>query len=170
MKSVATLLILLLICFENIAGEKMNELIDVITGDIWELAEGVHNEIPLVIRFRSELTKNSNISNHPQLIKIYWKYSSLKSITGMPSESDNKQMEIFENRLVKVLESDLSGILTSVVTTNGTREWVIYTKSKDLFSEKLHEMPQEIKPYPISIETEKDLNWGYFFNRVKPVE
>jgi len=71
-------------------------------------------------------------------------------------------MEVFENRLVGALESDLSGLLANVITTNGYREWVLYTKSVDVFSERLHNMPQEKEPYPIQIEADHDPGWTYY--------
>lgn len=132
----------------------------------WAVAEGTHNNLPLMIRFRSNLTSELDISNHPQLIQVYWNYSKHES--GMPSSGDSQHMEIFENRLVYALENDLTGILVAVITTGGVREWVYYTKSLDAFAERLHNMPQESAPYPIEIETDNDPAWEYFFNQVRP--
>lgn len=132
----------------------------------WAVAEGTHNNLPLMIRFRSNLTSELDISNHPQLIQIYWNYS--KHDSGMPSSVDSQHMEIFENRLVDALENDLTGILVAVITTGGVREWVYYTKSLDAFAERLHNMPQESAPYPIEIDTDNDPEWEYFFNQVRP--
>lgn len=112
------------------------------------------------------MTSELDISNHPQLIQIYWNYS--KHDSGMPSSVDSQHMEIFENRLVDALENDLTGILVAVITTGGVREWVYYTKSLDAFAERLHNMPQESAPYPIEIDTDNDPEWEYFFNQVRP--
>ena len=144
----------------------MEDLATIIEIDQWAIAEGTHNELPLMIRFRSKLTPAIDVSSHPQLIRIYWEFGSHAS--GMPSNSDSEDMEVFENRLVEALESDLAGILTSVITTNGYREWVYYTTSIDTFAARLHNMPQEQEPYPIKIETEADPNWDYYFNSVRP--
>ena len=86
----------------------------------------------------------------------------------MPDSEDSASMEVFENRLVESLEADMSGILTSVITTNGYREWVFYSKSVESFSEKLHNMPQQKEPYPIDIQADSDPGWNYFFNSVRP--
>jgi hypothetical protein len=85
----------------------------------------------------------------------------------MPSLGESREMEIFENRLVDAIESDLSGVLAGVVTTNGYRIWVIYVMDIDVFSERLHYMPQEDSPYPIRVETFSDSDWDFFFDNVR---
>ena len=148
------------------ADKNMEALSEIIKSDQWAVAEGTHNDLPLMIRFRNKLSPGSSISNHPQLIRIYWDYTPHES--GMPSTNDSQSMEVFENRLVDALETDLSGVLAAAITTNGYREWVWYCLSTDVFAERLHNMPQETEPYPIEIETENDPEWAYFFNTVRP--
>lgn len=142
------------------------DLKSVIKGDLWAISEGTHNDLPIMIRFRNKLDRNEHTDNHPQLIHVYWEYSEHES--GMPTKIESSSMEIFENRLVDALESDLSGFLSAVITTNGYREWVYYTTSIDAFAERLHNMPQETDPYPIKIEADLDPEWDYFFNQVRP--
>ncbi len=143
----------------------MEALRHIIKNDQWAVAEEMHNDLLLIIRFRNELTPDSGIFNHSQLIRIYWDYTQHES--GMPSTDESQSMEVFENRLVDALEADLSGVLSAVITTDGYREWVWYCLSTEVFAERLHNMPQEADPYPIEIETEKDPKWSYFFNQVR---
>ncbi|TMN86517.1 hypothetical protein CWB72_19675 [Pseudoalteromonas phenolica] len=157
---------ILLITASTHAEKRMEVLRDIINSDQWAVAEGTHNDLPLMIRFRNKLSKDSSISNHPQLIRIYWDYSPHES--GMPSTDDSQSMEVFENRLVDALETDLSGVLAAAITTNGYREWVWYCVSTEVFAESLHNMPQETEPYPIEIEAESDPEWDYFFSQVRP--
>ncbi len=144
----------------------METLSNIIENDEWAGAEGTHKGLPLLIRFRPKLSPALELSAYPQLIQVYWGYTEHPS--GMPSPEDSERMEVFEDRLVGALESDLSGLLASVITTNGYREWVLYTKSVDVFSERLHNMPQEEEPYPIQIEADHDPGWTYFFENVRP--
>jgi hypothetical protein len=161
-----TLISWLFISVITFAESNMKELSVLIENDQWAVAEGTHNDLPLMIRFRDKFVQGVNISNHPQLIQIFWEYSEHES--GMPSTEDSQSMEVFENRLVEALEGDLTGVLSAVITTNGVREWVYYCKSTDSFAKKLHNMPQESEPYPIGIEAGNDPDWEYFFNQVRP--
>ncbi len=139
---------------------------DIISRDKWAGAEGTHNELPLIIRFRHEVSKDSNLKDLPHLIQIFWDFEDDPS--GMPNNEESDAMRIFEDRLVDALEPDLTGILTATITTNRYREWVYYVKSVDSFAEGLHAMPQEKEPYPIEIKTKEDPSWEYFFNNVRP--
>ena len=142
------------------------ELSEIIKRDQWAGAEGTHNELPLIIRFRNKVSKDCNLKPLPQLIQIFWDFEDSRS--GMPSNEESNAMRVFEDRLVEALEPDLVGILIAAITTNGYREWVYYVKSVEDFSERLHAMPQEGDPYPIDIQTKEDPNWDYFFNNVRP--
>ncbi|MDJ0809365.1 MAG: DUF695 domain-containing protein [Desulfobacterales bacterium] len=142
------------------------DLADIIARDKWAGAEGTHNELPLIIRFRNEVSRDCDLEELPQLIRIFWTFED--SPSGMPSSAESDAMRIFEDRLIDALEPDLSGMLIAAITTNGYREWVYYVRSVEAFSEKLHTMPQEEDPYPIEIQTRNDPEWGYFFNNVKP--
>lgn len=142
------------------------DLSDIVTRDKWAGARGTHNERPLIIRFRNEVSKNCDCKELPHLIQIYWTFED--SPSGMPSSEENEAMRIFEDRLIDALESDLTGILIAAVTTNGYREWVYYVRSVETFAERLHAMPQEEDPYPIEIQTRKDPGWDYFFDHVQP--
>lgn len=144
------------------------DLKEVIERDAWAGAEGVHNELPLIIRFRQEVSKDSHIAVLPLLIKICWRFED--SPSGMPSNVESEAMEVFEDRLVDALEPDIIGMLVAAITTNGYREWVYYVKSVESFAERLHAMPQEEDPYPIEIETQEDPRWDYFFNKIRPEE
>ena len=66
-----TFLMLLTICF-SLRGELSLNLSQILKNDIWSLAEGTHNELPLVIRFRTELTTDVDVSGYPLLIPVFW--------------------------------------------------------------------------------------------------
>ena len=144
----------------------MDSLSTIIRNDQWAGTKGIHNGLPLILRFRNKLVPGVNVSSLPRVVKIYWTYDEHES--GMPSKANSQDMKVFENRLVEALESDLSGVLTAVITTNGYREWVYYVSSIETFASRLQNMPQEQEPYPIEIETEDDPKWEYYFNQVRP--
>ena len=142
------------------------DLADIISRDKWAGAEGTHNERPLIIRFRNEVSKDCDLKELPHLMRVFWTFED--SPSGMPSREENEAMRIFEDRLIDALEKDLAGMLIAAITTNGYREWVYYAKSVETFAERLHVMPQEENPYPIEIQTREDPKWDYFFNNVRP--
>lgn len=147
------------------AQEAKLTIIEIIAKDKWAVADGTHKNLPLIIRFRNEFHKNKpDISGHPHLIQVIWPYES--DASGMPSENSSKQMEVFENRLVKAVETDGSAVLVAVITKSGTREWVFYSGSVDEFGNRLANMPQEKERYPIEITTEPDPEWSFLYSNI----
>ncbi len=133
----------------------------IIKKDTWNLIRGVSDEYPFFLRYRPQITPDVEITDYSQLVMIFWPYETNSS--GMPSNATSERTKIFEDRLVPALEDTDDGVLVGVVTWKGTREWIFYVKSIDVFSDALHFMPQEEEPYPISIETENDPEWKYYF-------
>ena len=143
----------------------MDDLIAIINNDDgWVIEEEVRNDELMVTRFRYELTTKLDKKKYSNLIRVFWNYS--EHSTGLPSPKDVQLMNVFENRLAKALEHDVSGILVAVLTSKGRREWVYYTTSIEVFSDRLHRIPQEVDRYPINIHAYRDEDWKYFFGEV----
>jgi hypothetical protein len=147
------------------AGDEMQKTVkSIVAKDVWTVAEGTHNGKPLVIRFRSEFNEKPDVSQYPKRIKVSWSYDG--GASGMPSAELSKSMEAFENRLVAAVESDVTAVLTAVITNDNRRIWVYYTSTVPTFGKRLNEMPQESKPYPIAIEASDDPTWRFLYDDV----
>ena len=134
--------------------------------DAWAIAEGRHNGLPLLIRFRDQIARDDPKLSLSHLVLVTWRFESNDS--GMPDVAESGAMKAFEDRLLQALEKDRNGTLVAIVTTNGWREWAFYVKSVQAFSSALHDMPQEIDPYPIEIVAEEDATWSYLFETIHP--
>lgn len=77
--------------------------------DAWNGCEGEHLGLPLLIRYRSQLSRSVDLSNHPYLVIIGWNYSDHPS--GMPSLEESACMNRLEGELVNELERDALGVL-----------------------------------------------------------
>jgi hypothetical protein len=84
----------------------------------------------------------------------------------MPDESANTSMGVFEDRLCEAWERDGLAFLAAVLTFDGARQWVFYTRDVAQCGQRLHEMPQEEDPYPIELTTEADPQWQYLHERI----
>ena len=136
----------------------------IVKDDRWAVAEGMHNEKPLLIRFRNELQERPDVSAYPKLVKVVWSYSGGR--TGLPDKSTDENMERFENHLVKAVEPVRIGVLVAVVTNDGTRKWVFYVSNVSAFGRALNDMPQEREPYPIQITAEDDPAWSFLYENI----
>ncbi|WP_093286236.1 DUF695 domain-containing protein [Pseudoxanthomonas sp. CF125] len=149
------------------AGKAMPLTIpNIVENDRWSLAEGTHNDKPLVIRFRDEFLNKPDLSSHPRLVRVVWSYQA--NTSGMPGSDASDQMGVFEDRLVAAVEPSQTAVLVAVLTNDGQREWLFYTPDVSEFGRRLTEMPQEKDRYPIDISTESDPEWSTFYDNILP--
>ena len=129
----------------------------------WSIAEGIHEEMPVIFRFR-EFPDNFQRLDFPSRIHLSWAFQSPTS-NGLPSPSDSLQVAQFEDRLIEAVESDNHSILSLVLTGKGQREFSFHTADPQGFVERLSHMPQEEDRYPIEIYCYEYPTWDYV-NRV----
>ena len=129
--------------------------------DAWSVAEGTHEGLPLLIRFRPKLLERSDRRLFPIRLSVSWTYS--KGASGMPSQDDLDEMNHFEDALVRLVETSSHGVFAAAITNAGVREWIFYVED-DLArtSAAIHDVPQKAEPYPLTIERSKDPEWAFF--------
>ena len=134
---------------------KVNKIAKVIDHDHWAASDGVLESGPYIIRFRTPELESKDVGDYIHRLSVVWPYSN-ESSGAMPENSDSKEMEVFENRLVEAWEHGYNAILTAVLTFDGARQWVFYTKDVDEAGKRISEMPQNEEPYPIELTTDDD--------------
>lgn len=132
----------------------------VLTHDAWTTAEGEVDAGPFILRFRTPIVSRREAASHPYQLVVCWPYAPEDS-AAMPTDSESREMVLFEDRLCEAWEHDGLGFLAAVLTLDGARQWLFYTLDVSACEERLAQMPQESEPYPIELTTEKDADWSY---------
>ena len=70
-------------------------------------------------------------------------------------------MEEFEARVCPVLEHDAHAVLVAILTFDGARQWVFYTRDVPECGKRINAMPQNQERYPIELDAFDDPAWGY---------
>jgi hypothetical protein len=125
----------------------------------WALGRGMHAGQPLVVRFR-QFPPAFPKAAFPERLNIFWEMRR-PDLSGMPSDMDNHELNVFEERLVAAVECDGAAVLSVVLTAAGKREFVFHTADVEQFLDRLTAMPQERLRYPIEIEHYNDVDWFY---------
>jgi hypothetical protein len=144
---------------------KSKQIANILKKDNWALAEGVHEDKPLVIRFRPDLRMVTDFRGYPLLLEIAWPFDSPDE-SGLPCEEEVAAMDQFEERILDAYECDAHAVLTAVITTNGARQWFFYTSDADECGQRLADMPQEEELYPVELTAEDDPNWSFLLEAV----
>jgi hypothetical protein len=141
------------------SNSKVSQLI---REDVWSAIarEGDEEFGPSLLRFRTPVLGPPDTVGYPERLRILWAYANEGS-GELPSEEESAALGEFENRLCPGLEHDDHAALVAVLTFDGARQWVFYTKDCRECVRRIEAMPQNEDPYPIEIDARTDAEWIY---------
>ena len=126
----------------------------------WTVAEGVHEDFPLLIRYRTDVLEDQ-FKATPDLVKIIWEMQYASS-TGLPDAKDHLALDQFEAFLESSIEAPGVGKLYVVVTTGGVRDFYLYVGDVQEFIDKFHSADNSRYPYPIRLEVNRGENGDFY--------
>ena len=124
----------------------------------WGLAIGEDQQSPVIVRYLQERVPDKTRRTYGDLLTIQWKYEVLMA-NGMPTRDQSHQMDIFEGALLKSIEYSGKGILTAVITQDGTREWMMYISEPEKARKLVHGLVATVEGDPVTIEIDADARW-----------
>ena len=139
---------------------KSKQIARVVRQDQWALAQGLHNQKPLVIRYRTGFQDVSDLRGYPSLLHIIWVFEEPDG-NGLPGEEETAALDQFEDRLLAAYEFDFHAALTAVITNDGARQWIFYTSDLEECARRLNTMPQNARRYPIELTADEDPRWTF---------
>lgn len=129
--------------------------------DIWAVAEGRSDGAVALWRYRVPVLGPTGGESHPIGVIVLWPYADPHSGV-LPTEADMAEMSRFEDLLGEAVECDALAVMAAVLTFDGARQWVFYTRDLDHFVERLSALPDyHGEPYPIEVAAEEDPTWAY---------
>ena len=134
--------------------------------DRWSAFELDHPTGPGLLRVRTPVPGPGIVTDHTRLLTVVWAYAE-EGGGEMPDPEASAAMGRFENHLCAAVEADALAILMAVLTFDGARQWVFYTRDVSEFGRRLSVMPDdEGEPYPIELTTREDPTWSYLREEV----
>jgi len=127
----------------------------------WSLARS-HDDSSafFLLRFRTPVLLPAEVESHPTRLAILWAFADEDS-GAVPDPRTQEAMTVFEDRICSAFESDALAVLTAVLTFDGARQWLFYTRDVNECGRRLNAMPQEREPYPIELAAQTDPGWSY---------
>lgn len=128
------------------------------TDERWSVAEAQKNGKPLIVRYRSRRPEGVAPAGYPFLLSATWSYQPA-TLAGLPSEQDVELMSRFEDALESALESSGSAHLMVVLTGNGDRDWLWYSRGEEDSMRQVNRALKGHKPYPVQFSVQRDPRW-----------
>ncbi len=94
-------------------------------------------------------------------VEVEWPYSEAPS-AGMPDEAAAELMGEATDNFNSILAKDPVAVMTGIFTGAGTRTWVFYTLSTNIFQKKLNEAFAPFPTLPLHITAENDPEWAQY--------
>jgi hypothetical protein len=142
-----------------------SHVLSLVQSDAWRGISGDSGGFPFILRYRIPILQAGQTLPYTKLLRCVWAYAPQDS-GDMPSSIESERMAIFEDRLCHAWEHSEVSILAAVLTFDGARQWVFYSKDVSASAKLLSEMPQEAEAYPIELDTQEDPNWEYVRDQI----
>jgi hypothetical protein len=123
----------------------------------WSVAQFEKNGKPLIVRYRNERPQSVEMAAFPFLLSATWAYQPNEF--ALPSADEMEWMDRFEDALASALETSQTAHLMVVLTGNGERDWLWYTRGEAEAMRQVNQALQGHKPYPIEFSVQKDRGW-----------
>lgn len=124
----------------------------------WLFAIGSNDEdVVRTLRLRTRPPEPAERAAMPLLVMARWAFES--DVAHMPEDEDLDAMAIFENALDADMEREGWGLLAAVVTSQGVREWRLYTDDFERFQQGFNDALLGLQPFPLSFELFEDPDW-----------
>jgi hypothetical protein len=144
----------------------MSQVEQLLKDDHWTLAEAGHRVGPALVRFRSPVLGPAGVEEFHDLLTVLWAYEAEDS-GAIPDPATVAEMSRFEDYLSEAVQHDAHAVLTAVLTFDGARQWVFYTRDVAEFGRRLSAIPDyHGQRYPIELATERDPTWSYLREQI----
>ena len=130
----------------------------------WVIAQGGDEKRPTLIRVRTDLDAASGRPRWPNRLAVVWTYV-LEGEEGqrrLPTSAQQADMARLEDALTTGLEGRGIGVLTSVATSGGQREWVWYCRPPAEMNPAFNAALKGHPRYPLQLHIAADPGWSAY--------
>lgn len=129
--------------------------------DQWLLARGERDGFPMIIRMATGYRGIGALVGYDHHVIVG---ASLRKPTslGFPSTEEGVDLQEFEQGLSSALETDRESLCVLVITNNGMRDFIFYTRNPMGAKEKLDAALPALKGFRFSVAIEPDADWEIY--------
>jgi len=127
----------------------------------WSVAEGTHEGKAVATRFNVALRPIAGREEYPNRIGIIAPLHDAND-RGFPSRAEIKQLDAIEELVEKRMSGGNESLLAGVVTSNGVREFVVYTSNVDGAKTKADAVAAEVTTHALQVIVRNDPQWRVY--------
>lgn len=127
----------------------------------WAVAQGRHEGKPVATRFNVALRPIAGRDEFPDRIGIIAPLRNAND-RGFPNRAEIRQLDAIEELIDKRMGGGNESLIAGVVTSNGLREFVVYTSNLEAARAKADAVVQEVTTHELQIIVRSDPQWRVY--------
>ena len=127
----------------------------------WLLAEGERDGFPMMIRMAGAWTGLAPVPGYDHHIIVSVQYPHRRP-NGLPASEDLDVLESVEVQLCVLLETANESHCVLVITNNGLRDFIFYTRGVEGAQRKLETAGPLFQGFPAALAIEPDDRWEIY--------
>jgi hypothetical protein len=127
----------------------------------WLLAQGERDGFPMIVRMAAAWTRLAPVPGFDHHVIVSVRYPHPRA-NGLPSSEDTDVLESIENQLCGLLEADHESHCVLVITNNGLRDFIFYTRAVEGVQRKLETAGRLFQGFPVELVIEPDDQWEIY--------
>lgn len=129
--------------------------------DSWTVKDGTYEDKPIIVKKNSGLDMIQGREFYKVRTGIAFKLKSAEN-SGMPDQDENFAFYDLEDVIFEIFQRDNNAIVSLIITTNGIREFVIYSRSNEWSEECYQLLKRKGFDYNFTTYNEQDPEWSVF--------
>jgi hypothetical protein len=129
--------------------------------DSWNVYQGEYSGKPLLVRANIGLIDFSAKNKYPVRLGIAIPLNESDK-DGLPTQKEQENLNTIEDSLFSSVEVENHTIVALIITTNGMREFVLYSESVDKAKKIASNLKSMVNTHEIQSYTEEDSSWSTY--------
>ena len=81
---------------------------------------------------------------------------------GLPSLEENVELDAIEDAICNYLQEGAASLLVAIITTNGMREFVLYTRAPEQLQHSFEQLRRHIMSHEMQLMIQVDKTWEIY--------
>ena len=127
----------------------------------WAMVQGSNQGSLLLARVRKGLGSVVGHVAYPYRVGVATRVRATAA-NGMPTTEENATLQEVEGRLAHALEVDRDAVFVVALTTNGVKEWVLYTSDPEATKRRMQAFASSVTSHRLQMVVAEDKQWGVY--------
>jgi hypothetical protein len=129
--------------------------------DDWTLGQGERDGFPMIVRIANAYHGLAPLPQYEHHLIVSVRFRKPQS-NGFPSSQEGDALESLEQNLYGLLEIDNDALCALVITNNGLRDFIYYTRNVEGTKNKLEHTRSIFKGFQVEFALEPARDWEIY--------